>query len=464
MIASVFREYDIRGLVDQEIDTSFARRLGEAYACFFRERFPEISSPKISIAWDCRLSSESYACALIQGLHSRGWEVVRLGVCPTPLMYFSLFELPVQGGIMVTGSHNPSHYNGFKIAMGKETIYGEQIQQLRRWMETIPLREVKTTSVATDFEIIPLYQRYLMASAKPLLPRKIVLDAGSGTAGVVAPELFTRLGASVIPLYCELDGRFPHHHPDPTVAENLKDLQARVLEEKADFGIAFDGDSDRIGAVDEKGRILFGDDLMILFARSVLRESPGATILSEVKSSRRLYQDIEQKGGIAVMWKTGHSLIKAKMKEVHAALAGEMSGHIFFADRYFGFDDAIYAALRLYEIVSDHHPHPLSSLLSDLAPMAVTPEIRVACDDVLKFALVDEVKRRLSDYKINDSDGVRIDFEDGWALVRASNTQPSLVLRFEALTDLRLEELRSWMLGVLEEAARSVGHPSLEMV
>jgi phosphomannomutase/phosphoglucomutase len=464
MIGSVFREYDVRGIVDREIDAVFARRLGEAYACYFRERFPEILDPKISIAWDCRLSSDSYACALIQGLQARGFEVVRLGVCPTPLMYFSLFQLPVHGGIMVTGSHNPPHYNGFKISMGQQTIYGEQIQELRRWMEKIPPKEVLSLPLALDFEIIPVYQRYLMAGARTLKPMKIVLDAGSGTAGAVAPELFARLGACVVPLYCQLDGRFPHHHPDPTVAENLKDLQARVLEEKADFGIAFDGDSDRIGAVDEQGHILFGDDLMILFARSVLQELPGATIISEVKASRRLYEDIQKKGGIALMWKTGHSLIKAKMKEVHAALAGEMSGHIFFADRYFGFDDGIYAALRLYEIASVHHPEPLSSLLSDLTRMAATPEIRVDCDDLLKFQLVEAVKRRLHTYKINDIDGVRVDFEDGWALVRASHTQPSLVLRFEALTDLRLQELRSWMRGILEEAAQSIGYSGLEMI
>jgi phosphomannomutase/phosphoglucomutase len=325
-----------------------------------------------------------------------------------------------------------------------------------------PIPQGKQGSV-TDYEIIPPYIDHLVKNAKPLKNKKIVLDAGNGTAATVAPELFKRLGATGIPLFCELDGRFPNHHPDPTVAENLKQLVDAVRAEKADLGIAFDGDSDRIGVVDEKGTILFGDELMVLFSRSVLKDNPGATIISEVKSSHKLYNDIAEKGGKPIMWKTGHSLIKSKMKETKAALAGEMSGHIFFADRYFGFDDAIYAALRVYEIASDH-PGPFSSLLADLPKTVSTPEIRVDCEEDKKFRLVEETKSRLraKNLKINDIDGVRVDFGDGWGLVRASNTQPVLVLRFEATTAPRLAELREVVESSLKEAAKAVGHAPLD--
>jgi phosphomannomutase/phosphoglucomutase len=298
-------------------------------------------------------------------------------------------------------------------------------------------------------------------NAKPLKKKKIVIDSGNGTAATVAPELFKRLGAETIELFCTLDGRFPNHHPDPTVPENLKDLVATVKKERADFGLAFDGDADRIGLVDETGRVIFGDELMVLFSRDILRENKGATIISEVKSSHKLYNDIAAKGGKPIMWKTGHSLIKSKMKETGAALAGEMSGHIFFADRYFGFDDAIYAAMRVYEIVSAA-TGPLSSLLSDLPKTVSTPEIRVDCDEEKKFQLVEETKRRLSSYKANDIDGVRVDFGDAWGLVRASNTQPVLVLRFEAPTEARLIEVRTIVEAALKEAARFIGHAPID--
>ena len=306
--------------------------------------------------------------------------------------------------------------------------------------------------------IIPLYIDHLVKNARPLKRKKIVIDSGNGTASTVAPELFKKLGADIIPLYCELDGRFPNHHPDPTVPENLKDLVDAVLKNKADFGIGFDGDSDRIGLVDETGRIIFGDELMVMFARDVLKEHPGATIISEVKSSHKLYNDIAARGGNPIMWKTGHSLIKSKMKETKAALAGEMSGHIFFADRYFGYDDAIYAALRVYEISSSNNG-PLSNTISDLPKTVSTPEIRVDCEEEKKFKLVEETKRRLAGkYKINDIDGVRVDFGDSWGLVRASNTQPVLVLRFEAPTEKRLGEAREIVETALREAAQAIGH------
>ncbi len=465
--SSIFREYDIRGLADTELTPEFAECLGRAYALYISDRSPVASRKTltVSVGWDCRLSSESYRTALISGLTQGGLNVIRLGICPTPLTYFSTFDQNLDGGIMVTGSHNPGTYNGFKICIGKDTIYGKQIQEIRVLMEKLSSGFVfkQKTGEVSDFEVIPQYLNYLVKNAKPLKRKKIVLDAGNGTASTVAPELFTRLGAEVIPLFCELDGSFPNHHPDPTVPENLKDLVAAVIRHKADFGIAFDGDSDRIGLVDETGRILFGDELMVLFSRSILKTNPGATIISEVKSSHKLYNDIAARGGKPIMWKTGHSLIKSKMKETGAALAGEMSGHIFFADRYFGYDDAIYAALRVYEIASDT-PEPLSSLLVDLPHTESTPEIRVECEEDKKFKLVDETKSRLAaQYKIIDIDGVRVDFGDSWGLVRASNTQPVLVLRFEASTSQRLQEVRHIVESALISAGKTIGHKPLDL-
>lgn len=460
---SIFREYDIRGIAGRDLSPEFAERLGYAYCLFLKSRSKKpLTQMTISVGRDCRLSSDSYADALIGSLKSCGVRVLDLGVCPTPLTYFSVFHLSLDGGIMVTGSHNPADYNGFKICHGKDTLHGKEIQELRSLIETNE-RPDATAGTVGRFEVIPEYLSYLIKNARKLRPLKIVLDAGNGTASTVAPVLFERLGAQVIPLFCELDGRFPNHHPDPTVPENLKALVESVRAHRADFGVAFDGDSDRIGLVDETGKILFGDELMVLLSRDVLREHPGATIISEVKSSHRLYSDIAKHGGKPLMWKTGHSLIKSKMKETGAALAGEMSGHIFFADRYFGFDDAIYAALRVFEIASAH-TGPLSSLLSDLPPSVSTPEIRVDCIEEKKFALVDAAKKRLSaGNKITDIDGVRVDFGDSWGLIRASNTQPVLVLRFEAPSAPRLEEIRALFLRELQNAAVEVGHPKIDL-
>jgi phosphomannomutase/phosphoglucomutase len=456
---SIFREYDIRGIAGRDLSPEFAEQLGLAYAAYIHGRTPVAGRSNLTVAVgrDCRLTGESYANALVAGLRKGGLDVIRLGVCPTPLTYFSVFHLDLDGAIMVTGSHNPADYNGFKTCVGRDTIHGHQIQELRAIMEKGPQPRGKEGKVS-DFEVIPAYLAHLVKNARGLKKKKIVVDAGNGTAATVAPELFNRLGADVIPLFCELDGRFPNHHPDPTVVANLKDMIAAVKREKADFGVAFDGDSDRIGLVDENGRVIFGDEIMVLFSRDVLRENPGATIISEVKSSHRLYNDIAAKGGKPIMWKTGHSLIKSKMKETKAALAGEMSGHIFFADRYFGYDDAIYAAMRVFEIASNAKG-PLSSLISDLPQTVATPEIRVDCDEEKKFKLVEETKKRLaSGRKITDIDGVRVDFGDGWGLVRASNTQPVLVLRFEAPSQARLDEIRAIVEGALHEAAQAIGH------
>ncbi len=463
---SIFREYDIRGLAGKDLSPEFAELLGRAYAKLISSRIPVASRRHltVSVGQDCRLTSDSYTQALIKGLTQGGVDVIRLGTCPTPLTYFSIFDLNLDGGIMVTGSHNPAEYNGFKTCVGKETIYGAQIQEIRSLMETLlaaPESHQRLGQIS-EYPIIARYTDYIVSKARPLKKKKIVLDAGNGTASTVAPELFRRLGAEVIPLYCELDGNFPNHHPDPTVPENLKQLVKTVLQEKADFGLAFDGDSDRIGVVDEQGRILYGDELMVLFSRSVLKEIPGATIISEVKSSHRLYDDIQAKGGTPLMWKTGHSLIKSKMKETKAVLAGEMSGHIFFADRYFGFDDAIYAGIRVFEILSESN-QPLSEMLADLPSSVSTPEIRVECEEEKKFLLVEETKNLLrSNFSINDIDGVRVAFQDGWGLVRASNTQPVLVLRFEATTLPGLQSNRNIVETALKRAAERIGHPPIQ--
>jgi phosphomannomutase / phosphoglucomutase len=445
----VFREYDIRGIAGTELSPAFAKLLGRAYATYIRNSATPstLKIPMtIAVGQDCRLSSREYATALISGLCEEGLNVIDLGVCPTPLTYFSIFSQELDGGIMVTGSHNPANYNGFKICHGKNTIYGEQIQVLRCIMEklvkeqtipsTLPLGKI------SSFAIIPSYIEYLTQHTPSLKKKKIVLDAGNGTASTVAPLLFQQLGAEVIPLYCELDGRFPNHHPDPTVPENLKDLIAQVLAHQADFGLAFDGDADRIGLVDNQGNILYGDEIMILLARGVLKNHPNATILSEVKSSYRLYNDIAAKGGQPIMWKTGH---------------------IFFADRYFGYDDAIYAGVRIYEIISGSES-PLSTLLTDLPQTIVTPEIRVDCDESKKFKLVEETQKRIpKHYPITDIDGIRVDFGDGWGLLRASNTQPALVLRFEASSTARLMAIRSILETALEQAALAIQHTPLEL-
>lgn len=462
---SIFREYDIRGVAGKELTPEFAEHLGQAYARYISGREPANGRKALTVAVgrDCRLSSDGLADGLIRGLTAGGLDVVRLGVCPTPLTYFSVFTLDLDGGIMVTGSHNPAPDNGFKIGVGKDTIHGKQVQDLRALMEEPAVRGSRAGEVS-DWAPIPPYIDYVAKNAKPLKKKKIVLDAGNGTASTVAPELFRRLGADVVELYCELDGRFPNHHPDPTVPANLKDMLTAMKKENADFGIAFDGDSDRIGLADETGRIIYGDEMMVMFSRDVLKGNPGATVISEVKSSYRLYDDVAKRGGKPIMWKTGHSLIKSKMKETKALLAGEMSGHIFFADRYFGYDDAIYAATRVYEIACAT-AGPLSVVLADLERTVNTPEIRVMCEEDKKFALVEGTKKRLVAIgrgTVNDIDGIRIDFGDGWGLVRASNTQPVIVTRFEAKTQSRMDEIRDTVETALRETAKQLGHKPLE--
>jgi len=366
-------------------------------------------------------------------------------------MYFSLFHLDVDGGVQVTASHNPSEYNGFKLCVGKGTIFGAEIQEVRARMERGEFRE-KPGGSLERYDIVRPYHDYLRRDVPKLArPLKVVVDAGSGVGGPVAPPIFRELGCTVWEIACTPDGRFPIHHPDPTVPENLALLIEKVRHEHADLGIAYDGDADRVGAVDENGNILWGDELLILFARDVLQRHPQAVIISEVKCSQRLYDDIERHNGKPIMWKAGHSLLKAKMKETQALLAGEMSGHMFFAERYFGYDDAIYASLRLLEILA-RAGQPLSSLLADLPKSVSTPEIRVDCPDEQKFIIAEKSKAYFREhYDIIDVDGVRIQFPEGWGLVRASNTQPALVLRFEARSQEKLSEYRRLVEDKLKE-------------
>ena len=447
MNPSIFREYDIRGLAEQDFDEEFALLLGKVHGTMISQ----MGGRRVSVGRDCRITSPQYAAAVIEGLAATGLEVFDIGICPTPLLYFSLFHLNVDGGVQVTASHNPSEYNGFKLCMGKDTLYGEQIQVLRSRMESKEFQE-RDGGKIESYDIAPAYHQYLWRDVPQLArPLKVVVDAGSGAGGPVAPPIFRRLGCTVWEIACTPDGNFPLHHPDPTLPENLRLLIDAVKREKADLGVAYDGDADRIGVVDERGNILWADELLILFARDVLKRNPRAIIISEVKCSQRLYDDIVARGGVPIMWKAGHSLIKAKMKETHALLAGEMSGHMFFKERYFGYDDAIYASLRLLEILSTSD-RPLSELLSDLPQTISTPEIRLDCPEDKKFLVAEKAKDYFRQhYDVIDVDGVRVRFPNGWGLLRASNTQPALVLRFEAQSTEKLNEYRAIIEAKLRE-------------
>ena len=447
---SIFREYDIRGVYGTALTEEISEEIGKAFGTFILQS----GGRKISLGYDIRLSSPSLRSALLSGLLSTGIDVVDIGACPTPVLYFSLFQLEVDGGIMVTASHNPAEFNGFKLCRGRQTLFGSDIQQIRTMINQQRFRQGKG-KVTFEKDFLSVYLNYFIKHFGSFRSKKVVMDCGNAAASLIAPQIMERLGCELIPLYCEPDGRFPNHHPDPTVPENLVDLIATVQKEGADVGIAFDGDADRLGAVDEKGNIIWGDRLTLLFATDILKTNPGATIISEVKASQILYDEVARLGGNGIMWKTGHSLIKAKMKETGTLLAGEMSGHLFFADRYFGYDDAIYAGCRLVELLIKEDK-PLSSHFVNLPESYVTPEIRVDCPDDKKFEVVEQCRDYFSkEFKTIDIDGVRILFEDGWALIRASNTQPALVLRFEAKSQERLNETRKYVEGVLENVKGS---------
>jgi phosphomannomutase/phosphoglucomutase len=439
----IFREYDIRGFVDIDLSEEFAYLLGRAYGTLASDN----GSTQVAIGNDCRHTSQPFADALAKGIADEGVNVLMTGMGPTPQLYFAIFHKELGGGIQVTGSHNPSDMNGFKICLGKKTLSGNQIQDLYKRMTSLKDTEPVNPGSGSieEYAAREDYINYLVENSTGHFGSrklKIVVDAGNGVGGVVGPEVLRRLGIEVVELYCEPDGNFPNHHPDPTVLENIVDLQNKVRETGADFGIGWDGDADRIGAVDENGDVIYGDMLLLIYGRSILKEVPGATIIGDVKCSSTLFQDLESRGANAIMWKTGHSLIKNRLAETGGALGGEMSGHIFFKHRFFGFDDAIYASCRLAEIVS-HTDQPTSSLLNDIPKRMSTPEIRIDCPEEIKFKIAEEATKAFPEYTVNTIDGVRVEFEKGWGLVRASNTQPVLVMRFEADDAALLEEYQT---------------------
>jgi len=448
----IFREYDIRGKVGDELSEEAVNAIGKAYGTIIKRN----GGKKVVCGRDGRNSSPVLQEALINGILSTGIDVVNIGICPTPVMYFSLFTLEnVDGGIQVTGSHNPPEFNGFKICIGKETIFGPQIQKIREIIENENFENGK--GKVEEVNIIEDYIEYICKNVNIKKPLKIILDPGNGVCGLTAPEIFKRLGCKVECIFCEIDGNFPNHFPDPVVPDNLKVLRQKVLESNADVGFGYDGDGDRIGVIDEKGNIIWGDQLLIIFAKDLLKKHKGAKIIGEVKCSRVLYQTIEKFGGIPIMWKTGHSLIKNKMKEEKAILAGEMSGHLFFADKWFGFDDGVYTSVRLVEILSQNEKR-LSEYLKDIPKLFSTPEIRKECPDEIKFKVVEKLVKKFKEdgFNVVDIDGARIEFEEGWALVRASNTQPVLVLRFEAESEEFLKKLQNKVYKALEETLKTL--------
>jgi phosphomannomutase/phosphoglucomutase len=446
MNPEVFREYDIRGIVDKDLNSEFVYRLGQAIGTYGRDRGVSL----MTVGRDCRLSSEEFHDAIMKGIIATGINVIDIGLCATPMLYFSIRYLKANGGVMVTGSHNPPEFNGFKICIGQDTIYGQEIQQLKNIMENSAYLIGRGTIRKND--ITDPYYDSICENVEVKTGIHVVVDGGNGVGGFFALPLLNRFECTVSPLYCDMDGRFPHHFPDPTIEKNLAELIRVVKREQADVGFAYDGDADRIGVITDGGDILWGDELLILFSRLILKDNPGATIIGEVKCSQILYDDIDKNGGRAIMWKAGHSLIKGKMREEKALLAGEVSGHLFFADRYYGYDDALYASARILEVLSKNQKK-LSEMLSGLPKSYSTPEIRIDCPDEKKFGVVKRITDYFrKDYTINDIDGVRVQFPNGWGLVRASNTQPALVLRFESWTEEGLDSIRSFVEGIVTNA------------
>lgn len=439
----IFREYDIRGVYNQQFDAAFAEKLGHAYISFVRQK-TNLQQPHITIGQDARLSSPEIARSLAKGMMAGGGRVSHIGLVTSPMSYFTTFAYEdVNGSIMVTGSHNPPEYNGFKISVGKSTIFGQDIQTLHHIITSGPFSSGPGQEGKLD--IFPKYiERYKEEFGK-LSPIPVVLDCGNGAAGCVARHLYEAVGLSPTILFEKPDGRFPNHHPDPTVAENLQDLIAEVKKQKALIGIGFDGDADRIGVVDDQGEILHGDEMIALVSRFILAQYPGAKIIGDVKCSDRMYNDIRKHGGEAIMWMTGHSLIKEKIKVEKAPFGGELSGHIFFADRNYGYDDALYAGLRLIEIISQTGK-TIRELLNDLPPAYNTPELRIETTEERKHSIVEHLKEHFAQKSagcnVNLIDGIRVSYPDGWALARASNTQPVLVLRFESSSQEGLAKIR----------------------
>lgn len=454
--ATIFRQYDIRGTVGDQLTPAVARAVGQAYTSLAWERLGGQTAPRVAVGRDNRPSGPSLAAAVRDGIAAAGGTAVDVGELPTPALYFATATLAVDGGIQVTGSHNPPEFNGFKMVLRGDAVFGDEIQRLRALIEGGRLRQADGGKQAGEGAVLAAYRDAIVERNRPLARTvKVAVDCGNGVTSLVAVETLRRLGAEVIPLFAESDGTFPNHHPDPTVVENLRDLQAVVRREGAELGIAFDGDGDRIGAVDERGTVVFGDQLLVLFARDLVhRFGAGKPVIFDVKCSDVLPQMLRRAGLEPVMWKTGHSFIKQKMKEIGAPLAGEMSGHVFFGGDWYGFDDALFAAARLVAAVARESPRGLAHLLADLPATVATPELRVDCADERKFDVVRRAAAHFAaKYAVSTLDGVRITFAEGWGLLRASNTQPVLVMRFEAASERALAAYR----GEVEEWLRRDG-------
>jgi len=452
----IFRDYDIRGRVGADLSEEFAYLLGRAFARLLQS---EGGTKAVALGHDCRPSSPGYADAAAEGLRDEGSDCILLGMCPTPQLYWLLQKNDWSGGIQVTGSHNGREINGFKLSIGKHSFSGPRLQQLLALMPAV--HGAPRGAVRGRLRRIESRQAYiedLIAISRPHMGArrlKAVVDAGNGVAGLTGPAILRGLGLEVVELNCTPDGTFPQHHPDPVVPAHLAQLSERVLAERADFGIGWDGDGDRIGVVDERGDIIYADLLLLLYARAVTKELAHPLIIGDVKCSSRLFAEVERLGGRALMWRSGHAPMKEKLRESGAALGGELAGHIFFSHRFYGFDDAAHCACRLAEIVSGSRM-PLSAMLGDLPPAVATPEIRLACPDEQKFLVVDRLKPLLADLPTATIDGLRVTFAHGWGLVRASNTEPALVLRFEAENGVYLEEYSRLVQAKLAQAKESL--------
>ena len=456
---TILREYDIRGIVGQTLRESDAYAVGRSFGTIVRSK----GGNRVAVGYDGRVSSPQFEAALVQGLHAAGVDSLQIGMGPTPMLYYSVYELGVDGGIQITGSHNPSDHNGFKLMLGRASFYGEAIQKLAKIAEQGDWHQPEAKGKGEKIQVESRYIARLLRDLKFGRDLTCVWDCGNGATGNIVRKLVTQLPGKHHLLFAEVDGRFPNHHPDPTEPKNMVDLQKAMAEHNADLGFAFDGDGDRIGMVDDQGKILWGDQLLSLLAAPILARMPGATIIADIKASQGLFDEIARLGGKPLMWRTGHSLIKAKLKELDAPLAGEMSGHIFIADNFYGFDDAVFVALRMLELVSGQ-AKSLAEMTAHLPKWLNTPELRFDCSDSRKFEVIAEVKQRLilekskgMDCEINEIDGVRLSNSDGWWLLRASNTQAVLVARAESFTSEGLERLKQQLSSQL--AASSIAFP-----
>ncbi len=448
---TILREYDIRGVYGQTLTEDDAYNIGRAYAALLQRETGK-ANPTFAVGFDGRVSSPYLEPMLVEGLKDSGAKVVRIGLGPTPMLYFSVFQLEADGGIMVTGSHNPPSHNGFKMMIGKKSLFGERIKELGRIAAQGDYVD-GTGKISDNTEIKEIYIKRLLAAYKSTREMKVAWDPGNGAAGEIVDELIKKLPGKHYAINTRIDGTFPNHHPDPTVPKNLEQLIALVKKEGCDLGLAFDGDADRIGIVDSTGRIIWGDQMMIIFARDILKRMPGATIIADVKASQTLFDEIARMGGKPMMWKTGHSLIKSKMQETGAPAAGEMSGHIFFAEDYYGFDDGIYSAIRMLNILAQSG-ESITALRDQMPETFSTEEIRLSCTEERKFQIAEEIKVRLSEAKadFSDVDGVRVKTTDGWWLLRASNTSPVLVARCESATADGLQRLERDLQSELQKS------------